>query len=74
MKAPAYRGAFEVDFACVGGGAATYVAYGIRQSWRCDGQLLLSDLETARGSTVRVAATAQERWTILVQKGHMANG
>lgn len=63
---------FDVEFACIGEGSASYFVYGYRGTVPCDGQLMLDEADMAAPhGPVAVAATDRQTWVILVQQGHM---
>jgi hypothetical protein len=70
-----YLGDYEIQFQCLGIGAAAYQLDAIVQWWRCGEPIF--DEKNASGEplgSLRIRAARSQRWRVLVQAGHTPLG
>jgi len=70
-----YVGDYEIQFQCLGTGAAVYQLDGIARQWQC-GQPILDEETTTRRplASLSIRAARSQRWQVLVQAGHTPMG
>lgn len=71
VSLPVFRGDFEIQIGCVGGGQLRFSLYGDQGTVPCDGTSLLDDVQTTGSdATLVVRADGSQHWRILIQAGH----
>jgi len=71
IRLPHYRGDYEIQFQCIGGGAAEYELYGVAQHWRCGQPILDEETASPDASTLLIIrASATQKWQVVIQEGH----